>query len=407
MSCFSVYYPECTDIGQKATNLLVLDQIAAGFVVPCGFVLPRENTPVPNYTPWQQRWPLLAMKVGLELGPRLVVRSSPLVSMPGMLTTVVDIPNEIGALDAAITEVLDSWNSPQAVAFRKLYRISDEHAMGVIIQDYVAPAPGSWAGVYFTRNPRTGSAEGVIEALEATTGSELVSGRQTPEQPLPAAYAQRLRHLQPLLEKTFGGPLDVEFVFKDDVLYLVQARLLRHIDAPAAAYIAADMLRENILSADQLGTILDPRDSRAPWWLSVDSPDAPHTRGMGAVSGAVTGKICFGPTPAESGPDWIFVDEYTDAEQIPAMLTCSGILTSTGGQTSHAAIIAMGAGIPAVVGARFSIRTLEDETKVLVLGDGQQLAQGELLTLDGSTGAVYLGAVPIIDRRQSAFTPSI
>jgi pyruvate,orthophosphate dikinase len=401
------------NIGAKAANLLVLGELSfcGLFQVPRALILPAEYEHIAQHEPglgiYHADWAQVENEVYLHLGQRLAVRSSPLVSMPGQLETVVDVPNadprtlNTRALHAALRRVIGSWYSESATKFRALYRLDQKFGMGIVIQNYVAPEPGSWAGTYFSRNPHTGAEVGIIEALEATTGGELVGGRQTPSQELPLDYQARLRALQPLLESRFGGPVDVEFVFSpspvagaEPILYLVQARLLRHIAAPAAARIAASMQRVGILTPQQAESLVNRRDSKAPWWLSIATTEWPVAQGLGAVSGAVSGRVFFGPKPAQTGADCLYVAEHTFAEEVVDMVQCGGILTHTGGQTSHAALEAMRAGIPAVVGANFTI-----ENNTLVLASGERVAQGEWLTIDGLSGLVYRGRQPLVDRR--------
>jgi pyruvate,orthophosphate dikinase len=378
--------------GQKARNLEVLSAHAQrlGYLVPSAVAFnSRYMYRADLFAYWEHTWRHKLTAIRHHLGNELVcVRSSPEFSMPGLLHTEVAVPTEDKLIWEAVAKVRKSWDAQPAKDFRNLYQLGEEYQMGIIVQDYVAPTKHSWAGTFFSRDPRTGSAEGVCEALKGQSGGALVGGSATPLQTLPATYQRKLRKAAQGLEKVFEGPLDLEFVCKQGKLYLVQARLLKHLTPLAAVRIATDLVREGVLPKEKAESLLKRQDSKAPWWVSVQTSEQPLLTGNSAVSGAVQGRVAI---RRDFGPQSLYVAGHTDAIHASDMLKCAGILTHTGGQTCHAAILAMQAGIPAVVGARFS---LTDDA--LFLPDGSVVREGEWLTIDGTTGHVYRGQQPLV-----------
>lgn len=380
-----------SEIGRKAANLETFRTHLVAGVIPTGVALsPRQAQ---EYCE-TENFPLLRWFTN-ELGPRLAVRSSPQESMPGILETVLNVPNEPEALLEALRTVVASWQSEQALDYRDTYEIDDAFNMGVLIQDYITP---EYAGTLFTRDPRTGL-QPALEAVAQADGSGLVGGKSNPIATLPKHIAEEVIALGLELEGCFAGPQDVEWAYAGGQLYLLQVRPLRHLTPAAAAYVAADMLREGMLTPQQAQTLVSARDYKAPWWLTVNSYGA-LTTGLGAVSGAVSGKLAV---TSGFGPGAIYAGAHTTVADAANMLKCDGILTSTGGQTCHAALLAMQAGKPAVVGAHFRFHAHEPEW--LVFPDGTELKEGATVTIDGATGEVFYEKQPIIDLRGTAYHP--
>ncbi len=375
-------------IGRKAANLAGLTLQNA--VIPTGLALNAQQAQEYCET---ENFPLLAWFTG-EMGSRLAVRSSPQESMPGLLETVLDVANEPEAVLEALRTVVASWQSERAIEYRETYEIDQTFSMGILLQDYIAP---DYAGTLFTRCPQYGDGP-VLEAVAGANGSGLVGGTAKPVT-LPTTVAQRVLALGTELEKHFAAPLDIEWAYQGEQLYLLQVRPLRYLNPAAAALIAADMQREGLLTADQAQALVHRRDSKAPWWLAVNSYGE-CAQGLGAVSGAVSGKIAI---RSGFGPGAIYVASHTGVAEVSNMLKCDGILTNLGGQTCHAALLAMQAGKPAVVGADFTFYAQDPEW--IELSDGTQLREGSYITIDGATGHVYYERQPIIDVRQRELDP--
>ena len=391
-------YGTLATVGQKAANLVRLSALlpTETFTIPTGLAIDVASTKDLGFphNPGTSFRPLIE-QIRRHLGPRLVVRSSPLISAPGLLDTVIDIANgDTRALHEAMVHVINSWFKPEAIAFRTLYRQPQAFGMGLLIQDYVAPELNSFAGVHFTRHPQNGNALGYTEAVRGMNGQALVGGLITPVADLlPAPTRSLLCQVSRTLEGALDGPLDVEFVVTGKTLHIVQARPLRHLPAHAAVRAAREMVREGLISTERGTSLVSDWDSKAPWWLAVDSFVEPVSQGLGAVSGAICGRVAI---TDDFGKDAIYVGGYTDTTHIADMLACAGILTNTGGRTCHAALLAMQAGLPTIAGAHFSI---DEET--ITFPSGIEVKQGEWITIDGNSGAVYLGKHPIIDQRHA------
>jgi pyruvate,orthophosphate dikinase len=317
----------------------------------------------------------------------------------------LDFPMDPWAqLKGAVEAVFRSWNNPRARVYRRIYGIPEDLGTAVVVQAMVFGNLGedSGTGVGFTRNPATGEKGLYGEYLRNAQGEDVVAGVRTPE-PLdrlkgfaPGLYRE-LEATAELLERHFRDMQDFEFTVERGRLYLLQTRSGKRT-AQAAVRIAVEMAEEGLITREEAVLRVDPNALPALMKPAVDPASAPLPllRGLPASPGAAVGRAVFSNEAAEryasEGLPVILVRPETTPEDITGMYLSQGILTARGGLTSHAAVVARGLGVPAVVGAG-GLKVEEDRAWV---GE-KEIREGDLLTLDGSTGAVYLGEVPLLE----------
>jgi pyruvate,orthophosphate dikinase len=314
----------------------------------------------------------------------------------------------------AIGAVFGSWQNDHAIVYRRLHDIPDDWGTAVNVQAMVFGNMGetSATGVAFTRNPSTGTREIYGEFLLNAQGEDVVAGTRTP-QPLTEAARQKsgetlpsLEGLMPetfreltdvfaRLERHYRDMQDIEFTIQSGRLWMLQTRSGKRTTA-AALKIAVDMADEGLITKDEAVMRIDPSALDQLLHPTID-PDAEKqiiARGLPASPGAAAGEIVFDPDDAEAaraaGRDAILVRIETSPEDIHGMHAAAGILTTRGGMTSHAAVVARGMGRPCVSGAG-SIR-IDYKTGTMTIGK-TMLRKGDVLTIDGATGDVLLGRV--------------
>ncbi|MEJ6949699.1 pyruvate, phosphate dikinase [Natronospora cellulosivora (SeqCode)] len=307
----------------------------------------------------------------------------------------------------AITAVFDSWDNPRAIAYRKLNDIADHWGTAVNVQAMVYGNMGEecGTGVAFTRNPSTGENKYYGEYLKNAQGEDVVSGVRTPKQiselekDNPKVYKE-LTGIFDKLEKHYSDVQDVEFTFEGDELYMLQTRTGKRT-ARAAVKIAVDMVAEGLIDEKTAVSRVEPNKLDELLHKGID-PEADATvlaQGLDASPGAATGKVVFDSDEAaemgENGEDVILVRTETSPEDIHGMAAAQGVLTSRGGMTSHAAVVARGMGKPAVAGCE-DIK-VDFATETFKTADGTTVAKGDFITIDGGDGKVYLGKVDTID----------
>jgi pyruvate,orthophosphate dikinase len=379
---------------------------------------------------------------GGSAAPLLVsVRSGAPVSMPGMMDTILDLGINDGTapgltemtgdlsfaadcqnrfaqlyrsvvgreppsgeweqLRGAVEAVFRSWNSERARAYRKVEDIPDDLGTAVTVQAMVFgnAGRGSATGVVFTRNPATGERALFGDVLFQAQGEEVVSGtRQTLpiaalEERMPAV-AEQLRRYADLLERHFTDMCDIEFTIERGRLWLLQVRSGKR-SPQAALRIAVDMAAdpEFPLSREAAVRRVLPYLADPPkQWPGAPRDQDPIATGLPASPGLAAGEIVTSTASAAAAADvgrpHILVRAETSPEDVPAMARAAGVLTSLGGLASHAAVVARGWGVPAVVGAA-DIKVRPGEA---VMG-GTRYLEGNTITVDGSTGRVYSGVV--------------
>jgi pyruvate, orthophosphate dikinase len=311
-------------------------------------------------------------------------------------------------LRRATRAVFDSWNSPRANAYRRTYEIPDDLGTAVNVVQMVFGNKGesSGTGVCFTRDPATGDARVYGEFLANAQGEDVVAGIRTPQpitrmaDVLPGAYDQLLETLR-RLEEHYRDAQDVEFTVEEGTLYLLQTRTAKRT-AAAALKIAVDLVDEGLIAKEEAVVRIDPGQLDQLLHPTID-PDARVevvAKGLNASPGAASGAIVFDADSAEergkAGEAVLLVRWETTPDDFHGMVQAEGILTAHGGLTSHAAVVARGMGKPCVTGCE--ALTVDQGARTAVLA-GHELSEGDVLTIDGTTGEVMLGEVPLVPPR--------
>jgi pyruvate,orthophosphate dikinase len=302
----------------------------------------------------------------------------------------------------AVRAVFDSWNTPRAQVYRRAHGISDDLGTAVNVVQMVFGNMGerSGTGVAFTRNPSTGEAEVYGEFLANAQGEDVVAGIRTPQpveamrETLPRAYDQLVETMR-RLERHYRDVQDIEFTVEDDALYLLQTRAAKRT-APAALKAAVSMVEEGLITREDAVARIDPAQLDQLLHPMID-PRAeldPVAKGLNASPGAASGAIVFeADTAVERASDGpvILVRWETTPDDIHGMIAAEGILTVHGGMTSHAAVVARGMGKPCVAGCEDL--TLGDGTATI---GGHALREGDVITIDGGTGRVFIGEIALV-----------
>jgi pyruvate, orthophosphate dikinase len=305
-----------------------------------------------------------------------------------------------GARDA----VFRSWNNARAIEYRRIYEIPDSIGTAVNVQMMVFGNTGdrSATGVGFTRNPATGAKEFYGEFLVNAQGEDVVSGVRTPqpitelEKVLPAAYKQ-LRQITTRLEKHYKDIQDFEFTIQDERLFMLQTRNGKRTGY-AAVMIATDLVAEKLITPKDAVLQVDP-ESVSQLLAPVFDPKAwkalkVATRGLPASPGAASGQAVFTADHAvewtRQGKNVILVRKETVPDDIHGMFVAQGILTATGGMTSHAAVVGRQMGKPSIVGA--GALEISEAGRKFSIG-GQTINEGDYVSFDGLTGEVKIGQV--------------
>ena len=311
-------------------------------------------------------------------------------------------------LKLAIEAVFKSWNNPRAIAYREREKIPHDLGTAVNVQSMVFGNMGedSGTGVAFTRDVATGEKRIYGEFLFNAQGEDVVAGIRTPlkmedlEKRMPEIHEQFVE-ICGILERHYRDVMDIEFTIEKGKLYILQCRVGKRT-AQAAIKIAVDMAKEGLISREEAVMRIDPADLDQLLHRQID-PKAELrvlAKGVAASPGAAVGRAVFEAHRAaewgKNGEKVILVRPETNPDDIVGMLASRGILTARGGMTSHAAVVARGFGIPAVVGCE-AIRI--DEERNLFSVNEAVVKEGDVITIDGSTGRVILGEAPLIEPR--------
>src|SRR5712691_3634230 len=301
--------------------------------------------------------------------------------------------------------VFRSWQNERAKHYRRINNIDDMLGTAVNVQAMVFGNLGetSGTGVGFTRNPAIGSKEFYGEFLMNAQGEDVVAGIRTPvpilelEKIMPKVY-QQLRDITTRLERHYRDMQDFEFTIQESRLYMLQTRNGKRT-GKAAVKIAADMVREKLISSDEAIMRVEPSqlDQLLHPILDPKAQAKELAKGLPASPGAVSGMIVFSANDAVEKAKKnrvVLVRKETVPDDIHGMEVAVGILTSRGGMTSHAAVVARGMGKCCVVGAE-SIK-IDERNKILMAG-GKELHEGDWITLEGSSGKVFEGQVPTME----------
>ncbi|MDD3149966.1 MAG: pyruvate, phosphate dikinase [Candidatus Gastranaerophilales bacterium] len=322
--------------------------------------------------------------------------------------------NPMEQLQAAIEAVFGSWNIPRAIAYRNHYKINHRYGTAVNVQTMVFGNMGndSATGVSFTRNPSTGENKFYGEYLTNAQGEDVVAGIRTPKpiqelaNEMPALYNQYVEIAQKL-ERHYKDIQDMEFTIEKGKLYILQTRNGKRT-AQAALKIAIDLESEGIINKEKALMLVDPAQLYQLLLPSFDEESKKTgillSTGLNASPGAAVGKIVFDPTEAaergQAGEKVILVRVETCPDDIHGMISAQGVLTARGGNTSHAAVVARGMGKPCVAGCETLKVDLERE--ILTTPDGKQFKKDEIISIDGSTGEVFAGAITTVEPKMGA-----
>ncbi len=310
-------------------------------------------------------------------------------------------------LDLAVRAVFDSWNTDRARLYRRRERISDDLGTAVNIQAMVFGNFGmdSGSGVAFTRDPASGSQGEYGDYLQNAQGEDVVAGIRNTVSLADFAEVDQKSHDELLaimarLERHYRDMCDIEFTVERGKLWMLQTRVGKR--TPEAAFrIAIHMVDEGLIqmdeavtrvTGDQLAQLMFPRFDAAAERTLLGT-------GMNASPGAAVGKAVFDSDTAvewaERGEDVILVRKETNPDDLRGMVAAQGILTSRGGKTSHAAVVARGMGRTCVCGAE--ALDVDVSAKEFRVRDGDTIREGDVISIDGTTGEIFAGAVPVSD----------
>jgi pyruvate,orthophosphate dikinase len=310
-------------------------------------------------------------------------------------------------LDLAVRAVFDSWNTERAVLYRRQEQIPEDLGTAVNIQSMVFGNRGmtSGSGVCFTRDPSTGHQGVYGDYLQNAQGEDVVAGIRNTVSLADMAEIDKEAHdellgIMETLENHYRDMCDIEFTVENAKLWMLQTRVGKR--TPEAAFrIAAQMTNEGLIDRDealrrvtgaQLALLMFPRFDKTADRILL-------TSGMGASPGAAVGMAVFDSDAAEEwagkGEAVILVRKETNPDDLRGMVAARGILTSRGGKTSHAAVVARGMGRTCVCGAE--ALDVDVHARQFRTRDGQVVNEGDILSIDGTTGDVFLGAMPVVD----------
>ena len=306
----------------------------------------------------------------------------------------------------AVEAVFRSWNNERAIIYRNLNRISHDLGTAVNVQSMVFGNMGDdcGTGVAFTRNPSTGEKALYGEFLTNAQGEDVVAGIRTPrpiselKDQMPEMYKQFVQAAD-TLEHHYKDMQDIEFTIERGRLYMLQTRNGKRTGR-AAVQVAYDLVQENILTPAEAIMKVEPAHIEQLMHRQIDPKAKLNViaKGLPASPGAASGAVVFdadtAAKKAAEGIKTLLVRTETTPEDIHGMVAAQGILTSRGGMTSHAAVVARGMGKPCVSGCEALKIDYLTQTATVA---GQVIKAGDMLSIDGSTGRVILGSVPVVD----------
>jgi pyruvate,orthophosphate dikinase len=312
-------------------------------------------------------------------------------------------------LELAVEAVFKSWNNPRAIEYRNFYKIPHDlgTAVNVVTMVFGNMGMDSGTGVVFTRDPATGEKRLYGEFLFNAQGEDVVAGIRTPlkveelREGYPELYGQLLEVAQKL-EHHYRDMQDTEFTVERGKLFMLQTRAGKRT-ALAAVKIAVDMVKEGLISREEAILRIEPSQVEQLLHPQVDPKAKVQViaKGINASPGAAVGKAIFDSKRAkelgEKKEKVILVRPETNPDDVGGMIASQGVLTSRGGATAHAAVVARGLGKPAVVGCE--ALNIDVEKRCFTAPGGIVVREGDLITINGTTGEVILGAAPLIEPR--------
>ncbi len=314
-------------------------------------------------------------------------------------------------LRLAIGAVFGSWMGARAVAYRENQNIAHNLGTAVNVQTMVFGNMGwdSGTGVAFTRNPLTGERVLYGEYLQNAQGEDVVAGIRTPKpiaqlrEDMPAVFEQFQQYAE-MLERHYKDMQDLEFTVERGKLYMLQTRSGKR-SAAAAVRIAVEMVKEGLIDRDEALRRVEPNQVDQLLHPFIAPETRPNliviAKGLNAAPGAAVGKAVFDADRAEklgrAGEKVILVRPETNPDDVHGLIHAQGVLTARGGATSHAAVVARGLGKPCVAGCE--ALHIDPDTRSFSVDD-VVVREGDLLSIDGSTGEVFLGAAPLIEPKE-------
>ena len=322
----------------------------------------------------------------------------------------IEFPQDpMAQLKLAIEAVFGSWNNPRATLYRKQNKISDDLGTAVNVQSMVFGNKGntSATGVAFTRNPANGEKEFYGDYLVNAQGEDVVAGIRNTS---PIADLKNVEGLEEAgreleevfvtLENHFRDMCDIEFTIEQGKLWMLQTRVGKRT-AAAALHIAIEMVKEGLISKEEAVMRVNPEqlDQLLHPQFDKDAEYDVIARGLNASPGAAVGEAVFSAADAveaaEAGRKCVLVRWETTPDDLAGMIAAEGILTSHGGKTSHAAVIARGMGAPCVCGAE-ALKIDAEKKQAAVAGTDVVIHEGDMISIDGTQGIVVLGAVDLV-----------
>ncbi len=312
-------------------------------------------------------------------------------------------------LKLAIEAVFGSWNNPRAVLYRKQNKIADDLGTAVNVQSMVFGNKGntSATGVAFTRNPANGEKEFYGDYLVNAQGEDVVAGIRNTSPISDLKHVEGLeeagRELEEVfvtLENHFRDMCDIEFTIEQGKLWMLQTRVGKRT-AAAALHIAIEMEKEGLITKEEAVGRVDPEqlDQLLHPQFDKNATYDVIAKGLNASPGAAVGEAVFSAADAvaaaEAGRKCVLVRWETNPDDLAGMIAAEGILTSHGGKTSHAAVIARGMGAPCVCGVE-TLRIDAEKKEAAVAGTDVVIREGDMVSIDGTTGTVVLGAVELV-----------
>ena len=405
------FFDDCEDkniLGNKGANLVTMTKLSLpvppGFVVSVGGYHEYKKTGSLSEKEILDALEELEKRMGAKLGKGLQVsvRSSASVSMPGMMDTLLNV-KDVESMKKAIKRVFDSWDNQRAIEYRRLNKIPSDLGTVAIIQAMVFGNKDSKSGtgVVFSRNPSTGEKGLFGEYIERAQGEDLVSGTKTPVPVshlgtiMPDVYKE-LESKVNFLETHYRDIQDVEFTIESGKLYILQTRSAKR-SGQAAVKSAVDMVHEGLLTHEEAILRVTPDDLRALLHKRIKNPQTykPLTKGLAAAPGATSGQAVFtieeALEMAKKKIPFVLIRPETSPDDIHGIAAAAGVLTSRGGLSSHAVLVTRAMGKPCVCGSEEIEIDVEKEQFTC---QQQIIHKGEMITVDGSSGLVYKGALP-------------
>ncbi|MHB9002663.1 MAG: pyruvate, phosphate dikinase [Coriobacteriia bacterium] len=350
------------------------------------------------------------MKELVNVFKKIVADHAPTENYPQLVVDgkIVFPQDPAAQLSLAIEAVFRSWNNRRARDYRRMERIADDLGTAVNVQSMVFGNKGetSATGVAFTRNPADGTNELYGDFLTNAQGEDVVAGIRVTKpladlpKELPEAGAE-LWKVFDILEKAYRDMCDIEFTIEQGKLWMLQTRVGKRT-ARAALKVAVDMVAEGMISREEAVLRIDPAqlDQLLHPQFDVKADYEVLAKGLNASPGAAVGEVIFSADAAEeaaaAGRKVILVRWETTPDDLHGMIAAQGILTSHGGKTSHAAVVARGMGKPAVCGAE-KLKIDAGAKQAIVSGTDIVLHEGDIISIDGTTGIVVLGAVTLVE----------